>query len=519
MLKSFQFCIFSLLFSCLAASTALAEPAYAEGGASKCLSCHDFSSDSPVHAMLAGAHGNSDDDKSPMGQRGCEDCHGPSASHSKSPTQVAPAVSFGPRWSATIAAQDKQCLSCHEENVAQHWQDALHMVNDLTCVSCHDIHQDRDKVLFADSQTEVCTVCHKPQKTGIHGLQEHKGENPACTSCHNPHDDQSALGAMLDNRSEGCRSCHDLVAMSTAETVTEKAKSYHKVMAQQDRTCLDCHQSIAHNTAAGVAPLINEAVKQRTVTLFYPGQSDSEWLLTEHPGSQPLRQGSNCQQCHRGEEADMASALNEGDSPELRALRMSFDSDGSNLLLTLSWEGPRDDADIALMWGDNDSDAFRRGGCFAACHSDMPGMSKDRGQQVEKYLLASRAQQQRIGQPAIIKDDAALKDMLAAGNFVEMWRIQLSGDKAKVETAALLSGLSWQESQVLKASSQYADGRWTVSLQRPLITGDGHKNFVAQEKYTLGVALHGANNAGGKHWVSLPLTLSLDSNDTDFTTE
>ena len=88
------------------------------------------------------------------------------------------------------------------------------MLNDLSCTTCHDIHTGRDKVLFTERQAEVCTTCHKNQKQGIHGLEEHVAKNPACTSCHNPHNHESAAGEMLANRSEGCRSCHDLVQMA-----------------------------------------------------------------------------------------------------------------------------------------------------------------------------------------------------------------------------------------------------------------------------------------------------------------
>ena len=99
----------------IAGHVAAADQAYAKDGAQKCLSCHDFGWESPVHNMLAGAHGNIDNDKAPMQQRGCEDCHGPSANHTRAPTRVSPAVSFGPRWSASIADQDQQCAACHQD--------------------------------------------------------------------------------------------------------------------------------------------------------------------------------------------------------------------------------------------------------------------------------------------------------------------------------------------------------------------------------------------------------------------
>ena len=79
-------------------------------------------------------------------------------------------------------------------------------------------------------------------------------------------------------------------------------------MAQTDRTCLDCHQSIAHAAPDSAPPLIPEPASSRDIALFFPGQADSEWLISSHPGSQPLRQGTGCQQCHRGEERIMGVA-------------------------------------------------------------------------------------------------------------------------------------------------------------------------------------------------------------------
>ena len=83
----------------------------------------------------------------------------------------------------------------------------------------------------------------------------------------------------------------------------------------------------------------------------------------------------------------------------------------------------------------------------------------------------------------------------------------------------MLAGLDWRDSGPLTGSANHADGRWTVRLQRPLLAGAGYKDFTAEGKFTLGVALHGNSNPGGRHWVSLPMTLSLGGDDTDFTTE
>jgi predicted CXXCH cytochrome family protein len=485
----------------------LALPSVAQTGSEACLGCHNFGPESPVHPMLESKHGKTGS--------GCEGCHGPSNSHRERPTVEAPDVSYGPRWSATVAEQDTQCLACHADNVAEHWQDALHMSNNLTCVSCHDMHTTTDKALNPATQAQVCTVCHKLQKDGIHALQEMADDNPQCTTCHNPHGDQSAVSMMLANRSEGCRNCHDLVAMANNPAISAKATSYHRVMVQTDRTCLDCHQGVAHGAPGTVEPFFPLATAQRTVTLFYPGQSDIEWIRGEHPGAQPLRQGTNCQQCHRGEEAAMGASLGTA-QPTSREVELRFQEDSKNLYVTITWQGDKEDADIAFMWGDQGNSDFRRGGCWAACHRDMPGMSSDRGLGLGKYLSVSRQQQQRIGQPPVSKDQKALAELMREGNFVELWRIRLSDGRAEPGTAVLLSELAWSRSTTLKATAEYSPGRWTVHLQRPLEGTAQQKSFIRGRSYTFGVAMHTAPRPGPGHWVSLPMTFSLDNDDTDF---
>ena len=196
-------------------------------------------------------------------------------------------------------------------------------------------------------------------------------------------------------------------------------------------------------------------------------------------------------------------------------MQVSFDQDADHLNITLRWSGPADDEDIALMWGDHSSDAFRRGGCFAACHSDMPGMTRDRGQQTGKYLLASRLQERRIGQPAIPVDADELQKLMAAGNFVEMWRVKLS-DGGTAESAILLAELDWRAPAALSGSASYANGEWTVKLKRSRSGSNGFKNLDPKGRYTFGIALHGAENAAGQHWVSLPMTMGFSADDTDF---
>lgn len=489
-----------------------------DAGTQQCLSCHDYSDHSPVKPLQDSPHWQKNNTAAPRNKGGCEACHGDSGEHVQRPIQQAPEVSYGPRWNSGVESQTAQCQTCHVDNAGQHWEGGAHQQENLTCNSCHSGHAAEDKAIAAGSQQAVCTVCHKPQKDGMHDLEAHKGDDPACSQCHNPHSNSRASLTMLDNRSAGCVHCHNLVAMSKAPGANPKAVSYHKTMTQRGRLCVDCHQGIAHASTQGVAPVVAQGVGKKTVSVFAPGQSDSEWLLSRHPGAQSLRQGRDCEQCHQGEEAQMGESLSPRGQVASRNIDVSFRIGDESLRMKLQWQGPADDQLVAVMWGNDGNEAFRRGGCWATCHSDMPGMTQDRGQAQAKYLSVARAQQQRIGQPALLKSATEIEALRQKGAFVEMWQARLaSEDKGEVRAATILGGLQWKDNSELTGKVEFSKGRWTVTLTRPLKGGPGDaKSFLPGKHYTFGIALQGAGQEAGAHWVTLPMTFSLDDRETDF---
>lgn len=53
-----------------------------------------------------------------------------------------------------------------------------------------------------------------------------------------------------------------------------------------------------------------KSVPARTVPLFYPGQSTSQWLRSsEHPGAQMVNTGGSCVACHKGQEEALGNKL------------------------------------------------------------------------------------------------------------------------------------------------------------------------------------------------------------------
>lgn len=491
--------LFTLLLALLLSSAASVAK---ESG---CLNCHDFGPDSPVHNMLEGPHRRV--------MNNCERCHGPSEEHMARPTVTAPGVSFGPRWSSSVAEHDNSCLKCHKRNAAKHWQDALHMVNNLTCVTCHELHVNKDPILQDGGQQQICSNCHQTQRSGMHAIESKLEDNPDCTSCHNPHADQRPDAVMLSNDSTGCRTCHDLDAMANDSTVRRQANSYHRAMDNQELICSNCHGGVAHGPTDAAEPFTPLPRANGDITLFFPGQSDADWILSEHPGSQPLRQGSNCQRCHRGSEKEMGQSLG-GNS---RKVSVAFRESSTHLSIQLSWAGSATDSSVSFMWNNDSVEAFTRGGCWSACHSDMPGMSRDRGQKLDKYLKLSRTQQQQIGQNAINKPESELNTLLAEGTFVEMWKIDLN--QGELSTAQLLSNVKWHQAAQIPSATEFADGNWQVTMKYPLQAGAKHKGILPGGTYTFGIALQGKQHKGARHWVSLPMTFSLDGDDTDFIAE
>ena len=390
------------------------------------------------------------------------------------------------------------------------------MVNNVTCISCHDLHVAEDPVLARGGQIGVCTTCHKTQETGIHGRLKMVGMNPPCTSCHNPHADQRPQGVMLANDSAGCRRCHNVQSLTLGEGVDEKARSYHRNMAQGEHICIDCHVRIAHGDPDAVEPFIPLPRSDRDITLFHPGKSDVDWLLTRHPGAQLLRQGTNCRQCHRGEEAELAEVL-AGPEPASRQVSLHFSIDNEVLVTSISWAGGKDDTGVAIMWGFGEDRALQRGGCWAACHGDMAGMTLDQGGDVGKYLWSYRSMEPGASAQDASRPVQQTPGAVGSGQFAELWRVDLQ--RGDVSVSAVLAGISTLNDTAVTGESRHENGEWTVKINRPLLPAAPLLPIQQGRAYTFGVALHGVDRTGSDHWVSLPMTLSMDDEDTDFITD
>ncbi len=168
---------------------------YAQGGAQTCLSCHNTA---PVIDILKTPMGVAADSRTPLGQSGCETCHGPSGYHAQlkmvDGKLILPPILFKkPKVDVGVdaspaAVQNRTCQNCHEGDMPINWKGSPHQTAQVACATCHTVHALRDPVLVRQTQPQICFKCHQDVRAmsfeySHHPIREGK---VVCADCHNP---------------------------------------------------------------------------------------------------------------------------------------------------------------------------------------------------------------------------------------------------------------------------------------------------------------------------------------------
>ena len=139
------------------------------------------------------------------------------------------------------------CTTCHEmrDNVFQEYKETIHYKNPAgvraICSDCH-VPKDRVHKMYAKSQASlelwdkiVGTIGTKEK------FEEHRLELA-----------QIVWGKMRASGSRECRNCHSFEAMDmpSQEKLAQKRHS-EAALAGSGKTCIDCHQGIAHHLPKG----------------------------------------------------------------------------------------------------------------------------------------------------------------------------------------------------------------------------------------------------------------------------
>jgi len=215
-------------------------------GADTCMTCHETEGKG-LHGTL---HGKAQNPRTPMSARGCESCHGPGQAHAESGGDITKIKRF-----STMAPRDvsETCVSCHDRGSHQNWKGSMHDARNLSCVSCHSVHNPKSEraQLKTVSVIETCATCHKmevakQQRSSHMPLREGKMD---CTSCHNPHGSTNVRMLKVGNWvNETCVSCH-----------TEKRGPFlweHAPVREACNTCHDPHGSNNERMLVAKLPML-----------------------------------------------------------------------------------------------------------------------------------------------------------------------------------------------------------------------------------------------------------------------
>lgn len=281
-------------------------------------------------------------------------------------------------------------------------------------------------------------------------------------------------------------------------------------------------------------------VEGKTLTLFYPGQSSWEWVLTQsdHSGAKKIRGGKPCYECHAGEEKKIGDLIVSGKKLEPAPIagkagtldvNVKVANDGERLYFRLEWSDPaapagqkmeaKSEAIATIMLEDGHTIESKLAGCWGACHADLKGMPKAvEGHDLTKYLAKSRTKITRDGGGENYKSDADLAALLSEGDFFEYWSAHLDkGAAAKAVDGYALDKRHFDQPPEVAAVAEFKDGMWVVELSRKLKVGKpGFKDVAAGGSYIVAFAVHTNHADGRHHYVSFHHTLALDGGQADF---
>jgi len=132
-------------------------------------------------------------------------------------------------------AQSLICLKCHSAAstpALAYWNASTHALNDLSCFSCHKLHEGPQQKVSHDKMAELCYGCHPDVKAQFslfahHPVREKKMD---CFDCHDPHGSSQPKLLKGVTLRDLCTRCH-----------MEKSGPFVYEHGDVTETCTNCH--------------------------------------------------------------------------------------------------------------------------------------------------------------------------------------------------------------------------------------------------------------------------------------
>ncbi|MCK5725312.1 MAG: NapC/NirT family cytochrome c [Thiotrichaceae bacterium] len=345
-------------------------------------------------------------------------------------------------------------------------------------------------------------------------------------------------------------------ALSTATTSTPASKTVDTKAAKATQVTPPSATSkkptpapapVATPSASAKSSADWSKVSGRDITVFYPGQSSMEWILTgkDHGGARPfVKMGDRCTTCHEKEVAKMGQKIVTGEKlepaetliPNKRgsiAVTVQATHDAENLYMRFEWEnsehtpapfveGGKMDSEnemkLAIMFAGAKVKYADQAGCWGTCHHDLNSMPHHpEGQNVVKYITESRTKIEVKGRRKKMrggwdkrKTEEEIKTELASNHFMDISRYK-SGTKTS-EDGYVLGDRVMEGSQNTEFTATLDGDNWVVEMKRKLKSDKaGDITMELDKLYNFGFAIHDDHTSARFHHVSLGYKLGFDN--------
>lgn len=216
----------------------------------------------------------------------CESCHGPgSLAIAKIDANHARLGETGNRCDTSelieirrlpSPAQSLICLKCHSAAstpALAYWNTSVHALNDISCISCHNLHESPRQKVSREKMAELCFGCHPDVKAQFslfshHPVQERK---VGCFDCHDPHGSPQLHMLKGVNLKDTCGRCHadksgpfvyehgDVTEICTNCHAPHGSVNRRLLSAAMPFLCIQCHNP-GHRSVMSTSPSTNKAL-------------------------------------------------------------------------------------------------------------------------------------------------------------------------------------------------------------------------------------------------------------------
>lgn len=258
-------------------------------GQKTCEGCHGQEAANWAHTIHAAVFTLNPRD--PIEAQGCEACHGPGSAHVKNPSDLSTIISYSHKSLTPVARQNAQCLSCHKGGQRIFWPGSVHENNNLACSDCHNPMSNfgAHGLTARESINQTCFSCHKIQRTEFNKrshmpLLEGK---LTCVDCHNPHGSTTAPLLKADSVNEVCYSCH-----------AEKRGPFLFEHAPVRESCLNCHSPHGSDFEALLNVPRPMLCQQCHAQDGHPAILQTRGNMVLGAAPNPMLISTSCQTCH-----------------------------------------------------------------------------------------------------------------------------------------------------------------------------------------------------------------------------